>query len=360
MPSSKPNIEKPVHGSISPAELRMLGLKIEDVIDFSANINPLGVSPNVKEAIANVDFSRYPDPDCLDLREALAEVTGVNMANIMIGNGSTELIHLLARSCLGGNSAAVILAPTFGEYELACRLSGVEPVFIHARAEDDFHWNMNEVRRQIKQIKPQLVFFCNPNNPTGLYSQKETIELLAEATAPGILAVDEAYLPFVDKRWNSTSLLEMENVVLLRSMTKDHALTGLRLGYALAPTRIIESLRIFQPCWNVNTVAQAAGITALANQQHVTQARQLIDEARSYLHTYLTYSGLRVLPSSVNFFLVESGDAKKTRSQLLEHGLCVRDCSSFGLPEYIRITCGVMSDCEKLVEGFRKIYNKHV
>ena len=355
MSFNKLDLTTPVHGSINPAELRSLGLKIEDVIDFSANINPLGVSPYVIKAIIDLDFSRYPDPDCLELREKLAEVTGVNTAHIMIGNGSTELIHLLTRACLNHKDTAVILAPTFGEYDNACRLSGVIPIEIRTQAENDFRWDINSICHQIKQLKPQLVFFCNPNNPTGVYCNKDMIQSVAEATSPGILAVDEAYLPFIDNPWNSIPLLEIENIVLLRSMTKDHALTGLRLGYALASTKIIETLKLYQPTWNVNTLAQAAGVAALANREHILQAKQLVDEARLYLFNALTDLGLRALPSSVNFFLVEVGDAKTTRSKLLQRGLVVRDCTSFGLPNYIRITVGKMTDCHKLIEGFREI-----
>jgi len=357
MSPSKIKLEKPVHGSINPTELRSLGLKAEDVLDFSANVNPLGVSPRVREAIANGDFRHYPDPDCLELREALAKSIGVDVNNIMIGNGSTELIHLLARAFSDKTDSAVILAPTFGEYEMACRLSGAEPDIIRARPENGFQWDIQDVCRRIERIKPRLVFFCNPNNPTGIYLEKDVAIYLAEATNPGILVIDEAYLPFIDDRWNSISLLERGNVVLLRSMTKDHALTGLRLGYTITSPDINNLLRTYQPCWSVNTLAQAAGVAALSNEEHVSEAKQLIDEARSYLHTSLTELDLRVLPSGVNFILVEVGDAQRFRSQFLQRSLCVRDCTSFGLPEYIRITVRTMPDSQKLVDGFRDLYS---
>jgi histidinol-phosphate/aromatic aminotransferase/cobyric acid decarboxylase-like protein len=124
MSNSKDSIKRPVHGSITTAELRELGLEINDVIDFSSNINPLGISAYLKDAIANVDVSRYPDPDCLELREALAKETGIDIASIIVGNGSTELIHLIARAFLTAGSDVVILSPTYGEYETACRLAG--------------------------------------------------------------------------------------------------------------------------------------------------------------------------------------------------------------------------------------------
>lgn len=354
-PYTRLELQRPVHGSISPAELRALGLDIKDVLDFSANINPLGVSPRVKEAVAGVEIARYPDPDCLELRHALAQSTGVGMDDIVVGNGSTELIHLLARVCLAGGGSATVLTPTFGEYEMACRLAGVQPAFIRAAEEHDFQWNVADVCRRISQLQPRLVFLCNPNNPTGVYLASEDVRQIARATAPGLLALDEAYLPFVEKPWDSRAVLELGNVVLLRSMTKDHALTGLRLGYALAPAGVIEKLKLYQPSWSVNAAAQAAGVAALADHEHVSRARKLVAEAKAYLDAALRELGLKVFPASANFLLVKVGDAGSVRSGLLRRGVCVRDCTSFGLPQYIRVAVRTLPECRRLVESLKDV-----
>jgi histidinol-phosphate aminotransferase len=213
MQLSRPELERCVHGSISPAELQSLGLSAGDVIDFSANINPLGVSPRVLKAVASADVARYPDPDCLELRQALSRAKGLAIEGILVGNGSTELIHLLARACLAGGGSAAILAPTFGEYEVACRLVGVRPSFIFAREEDGFRWDTDQVCQEIGLMKPRLVFLCNPDNPTGLYLDMEAVQQIATATAPGILAIDEAYVSFVEEPWQATSLLELGNEI---------------------------------------------------------------------------------------------------------------------------------------------------
>ena len=357
MPFSKLFPQRSVHGSISPAELRAVGLNIEDVLDFSANINPLGISPVVRQAIADADVARYPDPDCLQLREALARATGVDSTSVIAGNGSTEIIHLLARAWLTDGGAAVVLTPTFGEYELACQLTGTQPITLRAREEDDFRWDIADACRHIEQVRPRLVFLCNPNNPSGTYLNREWVQRIAEAATPGTLIIDEAYVPFVEEPWDATALLEMGNVVLLRSMTKDHALAGVRLGYALGPAEVLDSLKIYQPFWSVNAVAQAAGLAAITDRRHVAQAKKIVTETRAYLHTALEKMGAHALPASANFLLVKVGDARSIRTALLKRGLCVRDCTSFGLPQYIRIAVRTLPECRKLVTGFREVYH---
>lgn len=357
MQFNKPDLERSVHGSINLGELRAMGIDPEKVIDFSANINPLGTSSQVKKAIADMEMGQYPDADCHELRQVLAQTVSVATESIMIGNGSTELIHLLGRACLTNGSHALILAPTFGEYETACHLAGVTPVFLRAKEADGFKWDIDEICRHLTEIKPQLVFLCNPNNPTGLYLDEEKVRQIASSSAPGILVIDEAYLPFVEKPWNSKSLLELGNIVLLHSMTKDHALAGLRLGYALAPVQLVEVMKLYQPFWSVNTAAQIAGLAALSDKEHVTEARKLIVESRAYLYTALEAIGIRTLSSRANFLLAEVGDARSVRQQLLKQNLCVRDCTSFGLPHYIRITVRTLPDCRRLVEGLKGVYS---
>ncbi len=351
----KPDLERPVHGSIGPGELRALGLEAEDVLDFSANVNPLGASPRVERAVAMLDVARYPDPDCLELRQALSQATGVAQECILVGNGSTELIHLLARACLVGESRAAILAPTFGEYEWACHLANVRPALICAREEEGFCWQVAHVCQEIRRLRPRLVFLCNPNNPTGLYLDREAVQQIVTAAAPGLVAIDEAYISFVEDPWDATALLAQGNVVLLRSMTKDHALAGLRLGYVLAPAGVIEALRLYQPSWSVNAAAQAAGRAALADSEHVSRARVLVAEAREYLYAALEELGLKALPASANFLLIKVGAAGEVRSVLLRRGLCVRDCTSFGLPQYIRVAVRTLPDCRRLVECLREV-----
>jgi histidinol-phosphate aminotransferase len=361
-----PAAGRPVHGGVRPADLRALGLRPEDVLDFSASVSPLGPPDGVWEAMRRVDLTAYPDPSCLELRETLsarlaqrspflAGQGGLSHDRILVGNGSTELIHLLARACLSpprpdASNGALLLTPTYGEYAGACRLAGGSVATLEARREAGFAWNLREAAQHIADRRPSLVFLCNPNNPTGVFLPRPDVEALAEATqrGGGLLVVDEAYLGFVDQPWDTLSLLAWDNVVLLRSMTKDYALTGLRLGYLLASEEVTARLAAFQPDWSVNGLAQAAGLVALADDSYLPCARQAVAAAREYLTAQLTVLGFTVFPSAANFLLVQVGDGAAWRERLMRRGLFVRDCASFGLPGCIRIGIRPLADCQRL------------
>ena len=348
---------RPVHGGLNVAEVRALGLRRGEVLDFSASINPLGVSPAVTEALRHLDLAAYPDPDCSELRSALAERLGLEPAGILIGNGATELIHLLARALLGTGASAAIFTPTFGEFEAACRLQGVAPVHIAPVEQRRFRWDLPAAARLIAALRPALLFLCNPNNPTGTYLGADDLEAIAAALGDaGLLVLDEAYAPFVERRWDATRLLRLGNVALLRSMTKDHALTGLRLGYLLSSRAVVERVRRFQHSWSVNAAAQAAGVAALADGAHVARGREAARSGRTYLTQELGRLGLSCTEASANFLLAQVGAAAALRLRLLrEHRMCVRDCASFGLPDHVRIGVRRMADCRRLAGALRQV-----
>ncbi len=347
-----------MHGGLNPSELRALGLRPDEVLDFSASINPLGVSPAVAEAVQRVDVAAYPDPDCRELREALRERLGLEPDRILVGNGSTELIHLAARSLLRPGDSAAILAPTFGEFEAACLLQGVTPVQIAPADHGTFRWDLPAAARRITALRPAVLFVCNPNNPTGTYLGEADVASLAAALGEhGLLVLDEAYAPFVERPWDATRLLRIAgNVALLRSMTKDHALPGLRLGYLLGSRAVVERVARFQLSWSVNAAAQAAGVAALADPGHVARGREAARDGRVYLQRELGRLGLACPASAANFLLVRVGAAAGLRTRLLrEHRVCVRDCTSFGLPEHVRIGVRRMDDCRRLAGALQEV-----
>jgi histidinol-phosphate aminotransferase len=357
-----PGAGRPVHGSIRPAELRRRGLDPARVIDFSASVSPLGPPAGLWQALSLVDLTTYPDPECLELREALSGQLGVGLERILVGNGTTEIIHLLARAYLPSPSgrssnSALLLNPTYGEYLGACRLAGASIFNLNAPSTSGFRWDIPEARAHITAQQPALVFVCNPNNPTGVYLPEPDIVCLADAAgqAGGLLVLDEAYVNFVDNPWDSRSLLQRGNVVLLRSMTKDYALTGLRLGYALAAEAVIARLAAYQPDWSVNSLAQAAGLVALADTGYLPRARQEVNQSRAFLTERLTALEFPVLPSSANFLLVPVGSGTIMRDQLLQRGLVVRDCTSFGLADCIRIGLRSRPDCERLAAAMAEV-----
>ena len=347
---------KTVHGGLDPAELRALGLLPEQVLDFSANVNPLGPSRRVRQAAADADLSSYPDRESLALREALARSPSVGLENLLIGNGSTELIHLLARSRLRPGDSCLIFTPTFGEYEAASLAAGAEVHRFPAAEAEGFRWSMAAAGATIQELRPRLVFLCNPNNPTGVYLDRDVVARLSAALGPEtLLVLDDAYAPFADRPWDSLPLLGLGNVAILRSMTKDHALAGVRLGYLAAQPRVVAEAGELQHPWSVNAVAQAAGLAALEDAAHVQATRNVIRQARVYLHRELRGLGLAVTPSAANFLLVKVGDAAALRSDLLSRGMAVRDCASFGLPEHLRIAIRRPEECARLVGALKEV-----
>ncbi|MDP2743631.1 MAG: histidinol-phosphate transaminase [Dehalococcoidia bacterium] len=350
------------HGGVSPRELKSMGVSAGRFIDFSVNINPLGTSPSAMDAIARLDPSSYPDPDSGEIREALARMTGVAPGQIVVGNGSTELIYLLAHTYLNKGDRAVILSPTFGEYEAACRLVVAQIEIIHSKEEDGFRWDAGGVGaacRRIHLLRPALTFLCNPNNPTGVYLERAAVAELAAAAGDGLLVLDEAYISFVESACpDSSGLLEMGNLVILRSLTKDHALAGLRLGYALCPPAVADALVMGQPSWSVNAAAQAAGLASLADRAHLSRGVACASEGKRYLDGALRALGLKVTPSAANFLLVEVGDGAEVRRRLLHRGFGVRDCASFGLPRHIRIGARAVPECQKLIAALKEVLGR--
>ena len=364
-----PPTGRPAHGGVKPSDLRALGLRPDEVLDFSASVSPIGPPAGVWDALRKVDLGAYPDPQCLELREGLSrrlsQTSQVGLDSILIGNGSTELIHLLARANLspprpGTTNTALLLTPTYGEYRGACKLLGASVSDLAAEPGNGFLWDLLEAARRIAAQRPSLVFLCNPNNPTGVLLQAEEVQALAEATegAGALLVVDEAYMSFVDRPWDSLPLLDAGNVVLLRSMTKDYSLTSLRLGYSLASGEVTRQMAAFQPEWSVNGLAQAAGLAALDDPGYLSRAREAVAQAKAFLTEQLAALGFTVHPSAANFLLVRVGDGSSWHDWLMREGLFVRDCTSFGLPEHVRLGIRSLPDCRRLVDTMRSLLNE--
>jgi len=343
------------HGGIDYAELEMLGLDSEEVLDFSANLNPFGPPPGVMKAMCEADIAHYPDSDGRHLRRVLAEKLGINTENILVGNGSTELIRLAAVAYFGKGDRVLIIEPTFGEYSVACQIAGASLVKQQLSQRNDFWVDADETAELIRRHCPKGVFVCNPNNPTGRYLSRADFERILSASEDSLVVLDEAYVSFVDGAWSSPEMIEGGNLLILRSMTKDYAMAGLRLGYGLARAEIITTLRRLCPPWNVNTVAQEAGVIATNEEEHLKQCQAELREAKDYLVAELSCLGLPPLPSEANFFLVEVGNAPEFRRELLKRRVLVRDCSSFGLPQHIRIAPRSLPECQSLVAAIKEL-----
>ena len=359
-------VERTVHGALDYAELERLGLRAQDMLDFSVNSNPYGPSPYVREALLQLAIESYPDRECLDLQRAilsyeLAE-TDIAHLSIVCGNGTAELIWCIARAYLKPGLKVRIIGPTFGEYSAACRAVGAIIVEFRADVALQFQLDTIAVASWIEQEQPVLVWLCNPNNPTGIWLDKQQILPIVQACqhVGATLAVDEAYYHFVvpHEDFSSIELQEPNNeykVIVLRSLTKDYALAGLRLGYALAAPGCAQRLREQLPSWNVSGAAQDAGRAALADQQHLTHTLRILTSERAEFFQALKEGGLPPMPSRTHFCLLDVGDAPRIRLELLKRNIVVRDCTSFGLPSFIRVATRRKEDWQRLLPALRSV-----
>ena len=356
------------HGAKSPPPPKMslrgaqrrsnLSQHPEDILDFSTCCNPYGPPPSVNEALPEADIALYPDPDCREFIGLLSRSIGVAGENLLATSGSTELLRLAALAYTGPGDTAVIPSPTYGEYELACRIAGARIVKYRMKEDTGFRLAADDFISFAQKHSPSAIFLCNPNNPTGQYIGSGGIEKIVSSFPDTLIVLDEAYLSFTADAWDSLKLLHHPNVLLVRSMTKDFALAGLRLGYGIASLEIINTLKKIRPPWNVNCAAQKAGMAALNSPGHLKKCGAHINKGKDYLMAELESLGYDVLATDANFFLIRVGRAADFQSRLLDRGFLVRDCTSFGLPAYIRIAPRRMPDCRSLIAAIKSVQSE--
>jgi histidinol-phosphate aminotransferase len=348
-------IKKSCHGGPDYTELERLGLSPDSIIDFSSNLNAEMPPLKIEDIAERIDLNRYPDTESTALRRAIAEKTGMSTDNIIAGNGSTELIRLAATAYLGAGDSALIIEPTYGEYRIACEIAGAKVICQQLPETNGFEVDVDTTVWLIKDNKPKVIFLCNPNNPTGYYLGRERFKQILSAAKNSIVILDEAYISFIEQPFSSLELINEGNLMVVRSMTKDYSLAGLRLGYAAADCEIIDVLSRICPPWNVNAVAQAAGIMALQREEELQSSLAAINDGKRFLVRELSKLGFYCLPSETHFFLVKVGNAAEFKKKLLKKSILVRDCASFGLPSYMRIAAGTMEHNRRLVCALKEI-----
>ena len=352
MPSPRENIAKlplPVHGGIDYAEIRRLGLSPQDMLDFSVSVNPFGPPPGIHSAISQAPVGCYPDSQSTQVREALGAKLTLSPDQIIVGSGSTELIRLIALAFFGRGDCVLIPQPTYGEYETACRIADAEVLKPWMASATGLKLDIPGLKTLIRERSPKGLFVCNPNNPTGEYLSKRALKSLVAGVREGVGVIDEAYIGFTESAWDSTELIETGGIIVVRSMTKDFALPGLRLGYAISSKEIISILNRVKPPWNVSSVAQAAAVFVLGQDAYLKTCARKLEQSKRLLIDGMRARGLEPLPSQANFVLVQVGDAARFRRALIAHGIVVRDCTSFGLPAYVRLAPRTKGECEKLL-----------
>jgi histidinol-phosphate aminotransferase len=342
------------HGALDFEELARLGIAPDEIIDFSVNSNPWGPSPAVRQALQKVVIERYPDRESLVLRTALGEKFCLELPQIMIGNGTSELLWLVATAFVRPGDTALILNPTFGEYARSAALMGAKIESIIAKEQNKFALASETVHDALQETSPRIAFVCNPNNPTGITFAPEIIRDLAKSHPNTLFLIDEAYIQFVPDLRSCMSL-GLPNILVLRSMTKDYALAGLRLGYAVGQADVIEALTKVRPPWNVNAVAQEAGLAALMDNEYLSQTMIRLHAAKDEFLSGLRRLELQPIPSETHYCILKVGNAADFRRKLLAYKIQVRDCASFGLPDYVRVATRKPEENVKLLSALEEV-----
>jgi histidinol-phosphate aminotransferase len=336
------------HGGIDPLELRRLGISTDTLIDFSVNSNPFGPSPAVIESLKTVDISAYPDRHCSKLRSDLSGLIGVEIDQILVGNGTSELFWLICHANLHKGDTVLILGPTFGEYRRAAETYGA--VVQEIRAEPpEFTPPFDALMTLMQEKSPRLVFVCNPNNPTGKFIPDSLIaDMVESCSSETTFILDEAYLSFIDGRF--FHFVDNMNCLVVRSMTKDFALAGLRLGYVMGPQEKIKRLTDFQPAWSVNAYAQATGIAALHSLDYYKNTLEALEKIKADFFSQLCSSGFSIVATSTHYGIINVNiPAREFKHCLLKKSIQVRDCSSFGLTNHIRVSTKLEKYNDRLI-----------
>jgi threonine-phosphate decarboxylase len=359
------NLKPCVHGAEVLGAAEESGLKPHEILDFSSSVNPQGPSKKALEA-AKKAFSQiaaYPDSNSTELRQVIANHFGsINKQNVVVGNGSTELMYMFADTFLKKGETALIPAPTFGEYESAVCKTGETPKFL--KLGKSLNVQAASFKTEISCAK--IIFLCNPNNPTSMLIPKETLTGIIESALEhdSLVFLDEDFLEFVEDEKALTMIGKINaypNLFILRSFTKIFGLTGLRVGYGIANEEIINVLSCAKIPWNVNCLAQAAAVAALKDEKHLYVTRELIKKEKAWLNVELgKFGSFKFSMPDANFFFInirKSGlTASQLKSKLLKQGILIRDCTSFrGLDEfYVRIAVKTRVENEQLIEAIKR------
>jgi threonine-phosphate decarboxylase len=339
-------------------------------IDFSSNINPLGISKKIiKALINNINLSYiYPDPNCIELKKSILKYLDCNIEeieNIITGNGATELIHYFSSTFV--KRKVMIPSPTFCEYELAAKRSNAK--ITYSQVKKDFHIDPEFIVKNSNNPTNEIstIFLCNPNNPTGKDSKKQIIEIIEKINDKITILLDESYVEFVndkdEKRYNYFINLtkEYKNVIILRSLTKTFGLAGLRIGYAISNAKIIDKMRNKVIAWNVNGLAQIAAREALKDKNYLINAKKIIEiEKKRSFKMLKKNNKIKAICTDVNFYLIEILNNKSsteiTNTLLFKNNLLVRDCKTFtGMNDkFIRVAIKMPRENNELFKALEK------
>lgn len=340
-----------IHGGPVAAELEALGLAAEEILDFSVNVNPYGPCPSVVRAIREAAIDRYPDPTAHRARVAMARELACSPDELVLGNGAAELLWTLARVLARPGHAVVVVEPCFGEFYAAAVAAGARVSTWRADAQTGFTVDLAGVGKRVREAEAGVVYLCTPNSPTGAHVAAEEVRAFALEHPTCRVVLDQAFLSLSECFAESTIRFP-DNVVCVRSMTKEHAIPGVRVGYVLASAELVSKVEASRPAWTTSAMAQAAALAACGEGRFVAESRTRMLADRDQLALGLRRLGLAPLGSVTAFVLVQVGDSAALRRTLLrEHRILVRDCASFGLPGYVRMAARPSRDVQRLLRA---------
>ncbi|MBR1744641.1 MAG: histidinol-phosphate transaminase [Fibrobacter sp.] len=326
---------------------------LDKVVKLASNENPLGASPKAVEAFHGIADSLhlYPRGDAPKLIDSIAKMYGVETSQIVVGNGSDEIIDMVGKAFIRQGDNCVGITPTFSVYKFTTLSNGADFIGV---GEGEARTSLDELAKKI-DAKTREAFICNPNNPTGAYYPESDIrEFLKKVPQNVLVFLDEAYAEFAtapDYPNMAKFVGEYSNLFVNRTFSKIYGLAGLRVGYAFGSTEVVRALWKVKPPFDVNQAAQVAAIAALGDQEHVQATRKMNAEGIAVLTREFSALGLKVLPTQANFICVRIGERAKELVAFLEsNGMIVRGLTSFGMPEYIRVTVGKPEENAFLME----------
>lgn len=353
------NVKPYVPGKPIDEVKRELGIKGK-IIKLASNENPLGVSPKVSAAIKKCadDVYLYPDDSNFQLRNKLGEARGADPANIMVGNGSVELLSILIQSVCSPGDAVIRSSYSFIMSLIAANLSGAKPVNIPFTKE--YKHDIDAIIKQAKKTNAKVVYVDNPNNPIGTILNEDEVKYLVKHISPDTMIIlDEAYNEYLDKadRMNSVSLFKAKkNVVCLSTFSKIYGLAGLRVGYMIADKYVLENTGKMRLPFNVNIIAQQAAIAALSDRQFVRKSMLHNKAEREYLQKGLRKLGIKQIESYTNFVTIDvKRDAAPVFKALQKEGLIIRPLANYGLPTFLRISTGLRHQDSKLLKKLQEV-----
>jgi histidinol-phosphate aminotransferase len=329
---------------------RELGLRAEDIVKVASNENPLGPSPRAKEAMrAALEESHiYPDGGGWKLRTAIANQFGMELSNVVLGNGSNEIIELLCHCFLNPEAGLIASDHAFVVYKLMATLFGAkyvevpDPGFVH------------DLDAMADAITPdtRLVFIANPNNPTGTMVGQEALDrFMARVPEHVVVCFDEAYHEFLDDAPDVLKYVrEGRNVAVLRTFSKIHGLAALRIGYGLCSKGVAEVLQKARQPFNTNAIAQAGALAALADGEHMAETKAINREGLAFYEAAFRERGLEFVPSVANFILVKVGEGDRVFRDMLKQGVIIRAMSGYKLPDWVRISIGTPAQNRRCLE----------